>query len=220
MNRPLLFRLNKWVYFVLALVVFALGILFVFLSTSTKNNAFLYLSVIFFMLFTFTMQAFMSRAFKFKSRRDKYVSREYELIAELDMVSNLKKAGFLFKKNTFGHVAVKVDGKSCYKVTIIDDVKAYLSDDKDKVENKKTPGIDKCQELVGFEFFTNNEENVFEKIVNLSFNGDKVFYEAYKYDFDNNKIIEVNAISPTGHEEAYKKLKEIIGLKEIVKENE
>lgn len=212
-----LFKLNKWVYFAISLVFFALGVLFVFLSVNQTTKAYLYLSIICFLFFTFSMQAFMSKIVAKRVGKNMYKKRYYNFIAELDIVSKLKENKFNFKKNKFGYVALKIEGTTCYKVTIVDDVKVYLSEDSSKVEDKKTKGIDLCKELVGFEFYTNDTDNIYEKSVNLSFTGDKVFYTAFNYDFLNNQIIEPNAIDPETHKESYERLRELIGLSEIKK---
>lgn len=210
-----LFKLNKYVYLGLSFLFFALGVLFVFLSSTQNNKGLLYLSILFFLFFTISMQTFMSKIVGSRMRKKMYKKRYYTLVSEEDIVKRLKDNKFTFKKNKFGYVAMKMEGSTVYKVTIVDDVVVYLSDDKDKIEDKKTPGIEYAKELVGFEFYTNNYDNIYEKSENLSFNGDKVFYTAFNYDFENNKIIEVNAIDPQTHADSYNKLKIIIGLKEI-----
>ncbi len=210
-----LFKLNKYVYLVLSFIFFALGVLFVALSTTQNNKGLLYLSIICFLFFTLSIQTFMSKVVGVRMRKKMYKKRYYTLVSEEDIVKRLKDNNFNFKKNKFGTVAIKLEGTTVYKVTIVDDVKVYLSDDKDKVEDKKTKGIEYAKELVGFEFYTNNYDNIYEKSENLSFTGEKVFYTAFNYDTENNKIIEVNAIDPETHLDSYNKLINIIGLEEI-----
>ncbi len=210
-----LFKLNKYVYLVLSFIFFALGVLFVVLSTTQNNKGLLYLSIICFLFFTLSIQTFMSKVVGVRMRKKMYKKRYYTLVSEEDIVKRLKDNNFNFKKNKFGTVAIKLEGTTVYKVTIVDDVKVYLSDDKDKVEDKKTKGIEYAKELVGFEFYTNNYDNIYEKSENLSFTGEKVFYTAFNYDTENNKIIEVNAIDPETHLDSYNKLINIIGLEEI-----
>lgn len=210
-----LFKLNKYVYLVLSIVFFALGILFTVLSSTLGNKALLYIAVIAFLFFTLSMQAFMSKIVGARVRKNMYKKRYYELVSEEDLVNRLKENKFTFKKNKFGVVAIKLDGSTCFKVTIVDDVDVYLSDDKDKIEDKKTKGIEYATSLIGFELYTNNKNNIYEKSENLSFTGDKVFYTAFNYDLTNNRIIECNAIDPEKHTDNYNKLKDILGLKEI-----
>ncbi len=210
-----LFKLNKYVYLVLSFVFFALGVLFVVLSSTQNNKGLLYLSIIFFLFFTISMQTFMSKIVGVRMRKKMYKKRYYTIVDESDMVQKLKENKFNFKKNKFGTVAIKMEGSTVYKVTIVDDVAVYLSDDKNKIEDKKTPGIEYAKELVGFEFYTNNYDNVYEKSENLSFTGDKVFYTAFNYDLENNRIVEVNAIDPETHADSYNKLKSMLGLEEI-----
>ena len=210
-----LFKLNKYVYLVLSFVFFALGVLFVVLSSTQNNKGLLYLSIIFFLFFTISMQTFMSKIVGVRMRKKMYKKRYYTIVDESDMVQKLKENKFNFKKNKFGTVAIKMEGSTVYKVTIVDDVAVYLSDDKNKIEDKKTPGIEYAKELVGFEFYTNNYDNVYEKSENLSFTGDKVFYTAFNYDLENKRIVEVNAIDPETHADSYNKLKSMLGLEEI-----
>jgi hypothetical protein len=209
-NKP--YRLNKWVLFTLSIVSFGLGVLFSILSAYKSNKTFTIVGVIFFLLFTLLMQSFMFRMFKYKPKKEKYLEKYYYSIAELDLVSRLTKANFTFKKNKFGYVAVKIVNKTCYKVTIVDDVKVYLSDDQNKVEDKPTKGIEYCTELVGFEFYTKDEEDIFKKASMLSFSNDKVFYESYLFDEQNNRIVEANAIDCSIHKESYQQLQNILGL--------
>ena len=210
-----LFKLNKYVYLVLSLCFFALGVLFVVLSSTQNNKGLLYLSIICFLFFTLSMQTFMSKIVGVRMRKKMYKKRYYTIVDESDMIQKLKNNKFNFKKNKFGTVAIKMEGSTVYKVTIVDDVAVYLSDDKNKIEDKKTPGIEYAKELVGFEFYTNNYDNIYEKSENLSFTGDKVFYTAFNYDLENNRIVEVNAIDPETHAESYNKLKNMLGLEEI-----
>jgi hypothetical protein len=49
----------------------------------------------------------------------------------------------------------------------------------------------------------------------LSFANEKVLYESFVYDKENNRLIEANAIDPLNHIESYKKLQEILGLEYI-----
>lgn len=210
-----LFKFNKYVYLVLSFVFFALGVLFVVLSSTQNNKGLLYLSIIFFLFFTISMQTFMSKIVGVRMRKKMYKKRYYTIVDESDMVQKLKENKFNFKKNKFGTVAIKMEGSTVYKVTIVDDVAVYLSDDKNKIEDKKTPGIEYAKELVGFEFYTNNYDNVYEKSENLSFTGDKVFYTAFNYDLENKRIVEVNAIDPETHADSYNKLKSMLGLEEI-----
>lgn len=210
MDRPN--RINKWFVLAISIIAFALGVLLVILSSTTQNKNLIYIGVIFFMIFTISMQSFMFRIFKFKPKKEKYLEKYYYSIAELDLVSRLTKANFTFKKNKFGYVAVKIVNKTCYKVTIVDDVKVYLSDDQNKVEDKPTKGIEYCTELVGFEFYTRDEEDIFKKASMLSFSNDKVFYESYLFDEQNNRIVEANAIDCSIHKESYQQLQNILGL--------
>ena len=210
-----LFKINKYVYLVLSFVFFALGVLFVVLSSTQNNKGLLYLSIICFLFFTISMQTFMSKIVGVRMRKKMYKKRYYTIVDERDMVQKLKENKFNFKKNKFGTVAIKMEGSTVYKVTIVDDVAVYLSDDKNKIEDKKTPGIEYAKELVGFEFYTNNYDNIYERSENLSFTGDKVFYTAFNYDLENNRIVEVNAIDPETHADSYNKLKSMLGLEEI-----
>jgi hypothetical protein len=212
-NKP--YKLNKWVLFTLSIVSFGLGVLFSILSAYKSNKTFTIVGVIFFLLFTLLMQSFMFRMFKYKPKKEKYLEKYYYHVAELDLVSRLKKANFIFKKNKFGYVAVKVDNKTCYKVTIVDSPQIYLSDDENKVEDTPTKGIEYCTELVGFEFYTKDELDLYKKACMLSFANEKVLYESFLYDKENNRLIEANAIDPLNHVESYKKLQEILGLEYI-----
>ncbi len=199
MKLPFFMRFNKWVYLVISIVCFLLGILFVFLSVNKNNQSILWASILFFLLFSINTQAFMSKVIKFKPKKENFPTKEYKYIAELDIVSSLKNDNFTFRKNSFGYVAVKIEGKTCYKVTIVDNVKEYLNPDKDKNDNTATKGLERCNEFIGFEIFTNNEDNIFDKAPNLSFTGDKVLYESFILDSEKNILIEANAIDPKMH---------------------
>lgn len=214
MRSPFFLRFNKWTYLLLSILSFGLGVGLIFLANKNNNTTIQWVSVVFFLLFTFNMQAFMSKTIKFKERQEVYNAKELKYIAELDIVSNLKKDGFEFRKNSFGYVAVKIEGKTCYKVTIVDDVKEYLNPDKDKNDSTKTKGIERCTEFIGFEIYANDEEDIFKKAPNLCFTGDKVLYEAFTLDKNKEKLIEVNSIE-SSHEVSKQTLFKKIGFEEI-----
>ena len=184
------------------------------LSVYTANQAWMFVAIILFLFSSMSMNGFFYRINRFK-RKEKFVQKNFKLVNELDIVSRLKDDGFTFRKNSFGHVAVKIEGKTCYKVTIVDDVKEYLNPDKDKNDNTSTKGIERCNEFIGFEIFTKDDDKIFEKAPNLSFAGDKVLYESYLLDLEKNMIIEANVIDPLNHKESQLKLQKKIGLEEI-----
>lgn len=217
MRSPWFMRINKYFLLLFSLLFFLLGILLIFIGVKNKQQGYTYGSIICFLFFTLSTQAFMSRIVAYKPRLKKLPQNIYEYKSSLELVSILKENDFIFKKNKFGTVAVKICGTVCYKVTIIDDLNVYLSDDKSKVDDKPTKGIEKCDKLIGFEFFTKNEQNIFSKSINLSFCGEKVYYESFNMDEEKNIIVEPNAIDPKNHKEDYLKL--ISMLKLVKKEN-
>jgi hypothetical protein len=217
MKSPWFMRINKYFLLFFSLLFFLLGILLIFIGVKNKQQGYTYGSIICFLFFTLSTQAFMSRIVAYKPRLKKLPQNIYEYKSSLELVSILKENDFIFKKNKFGTVAVKICGTVCYKVTIIDDLNVYLSDDKSKVDDKPTKGIEKCDKLIGFEFFTKNEQNIFSKSINLSFCGEKVYYESFNMDEEKNIIVEPNAIDPKNHKEDYLKL--ISMLKLVKKEN-
>jgi hypothetical protein len=217
MKSPWFMRINKYFLLLFSLLFFLLGILLIFIGVKNKQQGYTYGSIICFLFFTLSTQAFMSRIVAYKPRLKKLPQNIYEYKSSLELVSILKENDFIFKKNKFGTVAVKICGTVCYKVTIIDDLNVYLSDDKSKVDDKPTKGIEKCDKLIGFEFFTKNEQNIFSKSINLSFCGEKVYYESFNMDEEKNIIVEPNAIDPKNHKEDYLKL--ISMLKLVKKEN-
>lgn len=217
MKSPWFMRINKYFLLLFGLLFFLLGILLIFIGVKNKQQGYTYGSIICFLFFTLSTQAFMSRIVAYKPRLKKLPQNIYEYKSSLELVSILKENDFIFKKNKFGTVAVKICGTVCYKVTIIDDLNVYLSDDKSKVDDKPTKGIEKCDKLIGFEFFTKNEQNIFSKSINLSFCGEKVYYESFNMDEEKNIIVEPNAIDPKNHKEDYLKL--ISMLKLVKKEN-
>ncbi|MCR5787246.1 MAG: hypothetical protein K6G28_06055 [Acholeplasmatales bacterium] len=219
MTTPWFMRINKWWLLLLSLLFFILGILLVFIGVKNNQNGYTYASIICFLFFTLSTQAFMSRVVTYKPKMKKLPHNNYEYQSSLDLVSHLQENNFIFKKNKFGTVAIKIIGSVCYKVTIIDDLDIYLSDDKSKIEDKPTKGIEKCDKLIGFEFFTKDEKDIFNKSINLSFKGEKVYYEAFNMDEVKNIIVEPNAIDPEEHKENYLKLIEMLKLVKKVEEN-
>ncbi len=213
---PLLMRLNKWLYLVFMIAFFALGIVLSFLAATKDNNTLYILGIISFLISTFSMTSFFSRIFKFKQKKEVYKTCDYTYEAPLDLVSRLKQNGFEFRKNGFGYVASKIVGKTCYKVTIVENVGEYLNPDKDKTDNTKTKGIDRCTEFVAFEFFTVNTDNIYDKAPQLSFAGEKVSYTSFIY--LDNYIQECNVVDHLNHEKSRQDLLTILNLEKINKE--
>ncbi len=207
---PFFMRLNKWAYLALMIVFFGAGIGLSFLAATKSNNALYFVSIICFLISTFSMTSFFSRIFKYKPKKEVYKTQDYNYIAVLDIVSNLKQNGFEFRKNGFGYVASKIEGKTCYKVSIIENVKEYLNPDPEKTDNTKTKGIDKCTEFVAFEIFSENTDNIYDKAPQLSFAGDKVSYTSFVYYPE--KIVECNVIDHLNHEKSRERLFGIVKL--------
>ncbi len=213
---PLFMRLNKWIYLALMVSFFALGIGLSFIAATKDNNALYFLGIICFLISTFSMTSFFSRIFKFKPKKETYKTCDYNYVAPLDLVSSLKQNGFEFRKNGFGYVASKIVGKTCYKVTIVVNVKEYMNPDKDKTDNTKTKGIDRCNEFVAFEFFTVDEDKIYEKAPQLSFAGEKVSYTSFIY--LDNIIRECNVVDHLNHTNSRLYLMNLLNLEVATKE--
>lgn len=213
---PLLLRLNKWFYLVFMIAFFALGIVLSFLAATKDNNTLYILGIISFLISTFSMTSFFSRIFKVKQKKEVYKIEDYSYISPLDLVSSLKQNGFEFRKNGFGYVSSKIVGKTCYKVTIVENVSEYLNPDESKTDNTKTKGIDRCNEFVALEFFTVNTDNIYDKAPQLSFAGEKVSYTSFIYLDD--VIRECNVIDHLNHEKSRKELLNLLKLEKINKE--
>ena len=207
---PLLMRLNKWFYLSFMIIFFAAGIGFSFLAAKNDNKGIYFLGIVCFLISTFSMTSFFSRIFKFKPKKEVYKTKNYNLVVELDLVSSLKKDGFEFRKNSIGYIASKIEGKTCYKVTIVDNVDEYLNPSEEKNDTTKTKGIEKCNEFVAFEFFTKNDQNIYDKAPALSFAGEKVSYTSFIYNDD--AIVECNVVDALTHKDSKEKLLKKLNL--------
>jgi hypothetical protein len=204
-------NLNKWVYLLFSLVFFILGGLFIYLSVKNGNKTYLLVFVVIsFLLFTFSINTFISKItynhVKKKMFPKKYFS--YKSFKELEeiLISNE------FKKVTlpYGKRFIKIDGKTCYKVLLVEDFKKYFN--QTSANEPKTKGIEYCTKLVGFEIFNTNEKELVDKVEQFSFENEKLLYEGFY--IESNKIVEANAFNKVINQNEYNNLISNLDLKE------
>lgn len=190
-----------------------------YLYTIKQNQLWMVLTIVCTILFVFSMNTTISRFAVFKPKPVKYPKGYYEPRSFAELESALLKQGFNNSHMPFGEGFVKIEGKTAYKVLLVEKPDLYFDPEKKEVQQKPTKGIEKCNRLVGFEIFYNTTESHLKRLPDFSFKGDKVLYDGFYFDYDANQIIEANKIDVSPHNEQYERLKTLLNFKEITTED-
>lgn len=210
-----------WLTFVVTL---ALGVLLILWSTRAENNTFpLILMVIDFIIMTMCINTAISRTFRYKPKKRKYLVKKYQGPTSKELDSSLVKQGFIRKGVRFGHGYMKIEGTTAYKIVAIDEPdKYFVSADTIASETKEetaTPGLEDCTKFIGFEIFFTATETVKEKITDFAFQGKNIYYDGLYFDNDENLFIEANHVKPNDeYQKEYERMLEFIGFTEEIKE--
>ena len=210
-----------WLTFLISLVV---GVLIILeLSKQEDNSLLLILMVIDFVIMTISLNTAVSRSFKYKPKPKKCVVKTYNGPSSKEIDKNLLKLGFNKKGARFGHGYIKVDGKTAYKIVIIDEPTKYFTTAENianeaKENDKPTAGIDQCEKFFGFEIFMKVDEEVKKKILDFSFQGKNIFYDGLYFDSEIGKYVEPDHLNPKpDFVDGYNKMLEIL---KFVEENQ
>lgn len=158
-----------------------------------------------------SLNSMISKLVVFKPRKIKYPKEYYEGAGYTALEARLNRSGFKMTSKQYGSGFIKIEGKTAYKVILIENDDRYFN--QAQSNDKPTKGIDKCEEFVGFEIFLNPTEASLKRLPDFSFTGDNVFYTGFYLDRENNLLVEANKIDPKLHNESYLHLKEMLELK-------
>lgn len=166
-----------------------------------------------------SLNGMITKLVVFKPKKIKYPKCYYKGLNYTALETKLNKNGFKMTSKNYGAGFIKIDGKTAYKVILIENDERYFNQE-DTSKDKPTKGIDKCSEFVGFEIFLNPIENTLNRLPDFSLTGENIFYTGFYLDKEKNILVECNKINPNEHLESYLKLKEYLSLEEIIENSD
>lgn len=215
-RKPFFMRIPRFLLVIITLVLMLLSGITMYYYTVYSKSWLMALVIILTIMFIIAMNTTISRFAVFKMKPPKYPKAYYRAMSFSTLDSALQKEGFSRTSQSYGEGFIKIEGKTAYKVLLVDKPDIYFDPDKKEVKQKPTKGIDKCTRLVGFEIFFRLNDEVTKRIPDFSFKGDKVLYDGFYLDEEKNLLVEANKIDAGIHQEAYERLKEILNLEEVV----
>ena len=179
-------NISRKVLLIAILIELVLGVALIFATTKVPNNlnkVFLVITVVDFILLTFTIQALGFKSFK--PKRVKYPTKDYKSSFEYNELANaLESNGFKLTKRNYGNTYLLIDGKTAIKVSLIDDYNTYFDGEEAKNSNEPTKGLDKCEKFVGIEIFKEIDEANLDKLPLFTIQGKNVYFTALLYQLD------------------------------------
>lgn len=176
-------RLNKKVLLIAILIEIALGVLLIYgttKATDVASKVLLVLTVIDFILLTFTIQALGFQSFK--PKKQKYPTKDYKSAYEYDDLSKvLMDNGFKKTNRSYGNTYLLIDGKAAIKVSLIDDYNVYFDNEQNDDKVPASKGLDKCEKFIGIEIFKEINEANLDKIPLFTIQGKNVYFTALLY---------------------------------------
>lgn len=205
-------------FWLISLILFLLAIGFVLLciySPNESNTVFIVLMTIDLILLTFSIQIAIQKSIKYKPKPIQYDEKVYEKTIDLD--DALKSNGFTLRNRHIGRSYIKIDGYDAFKVVIINDSSKYFDNVEESKDENLAKRLDECKRFTGIEIFINPSEEIENRILDFSFQTEKVYYTALVR--KNNKYICENYIEPNdNNRENFIKLLNILGLNEVIEE--
>lgn len=208
-------NLSKKITLILIFVFLILGILFIYLTTKVDENlskVFLVITIIDFILLTFSIQ---SLGFKsFKPKKINYPQKDYKSQFEYNQLDNvLIKNGFQRDERIYGNSYLYINDKTAIKVTLIDDFNSYFNNENNR-DNGANKSLEKCNKFVGLEIFKEVDEVNLDKIPLFTIQGKNVYFTALLY--QDNKLFKcLNYELPQeDFIDAYNKVFEILKMDE------
>jgi hypothetical protein len=193
--------------FIMFFVMLVVDILLCLLTMKLNNKTLsMIILVVAFLITGSILSNAMYKVFIDKGAKTNKVVHKFK--GEEFMKENLKD--FTTNVRPFGVVYSKVIDKCAYKVTYVTDYSKYTTED-DNNNYKKTPGVDEAKWMIGFEIFSEMNDDLKRKLPLYSMSGEKLYYLGMYIDNDN--IIEADHIEPyTYLKEKYEKLLDILGI--------
>lgn len=180
------------------------------------NTLMIVLIVISFVALTLLIQVASFKSFKFKPKDMPTVIKEYSVNS--DLIAVLRKDKYKERTKSFGVSFLKISKPNAFKVTIINDIEKYYSnDDVDNSSYEKE--LDKCDRMIGLEIFLNFREEDLIKFKDYSLQAKNIYYTCLY--FDNDRFVCPNYIEPDlNHQRNFEELFNELGLKELVNDEE
>ena len=122
--------------------------------------------------------------------------------------------GYIYADNPGVLVPVQDGWYHTGEVVIIDDSSTYFDNVEEPKDEQLSHRLDQCNKFTGLEIFINPDEKLNERVIDFSFQTDKVYYTALVR--ENDEYICKNYIEPSDkHKDNYNKLLNILGLNVI-----
>ncbi|UKI50603.1 MAG: hypothetical protein L6U99_04310 [Clostridium sp.] len=151
------------------LITLVLGVLLVlWTSRSEKNTLPMALMVLDFVIMTMAINSAIARTFRYKAKPRKCTVNKYEGLTSNELDKKLVSLGFNRKGVRFGHGYIKIEGKTAYKVVVIDDYSKYftnndtIANETKKMKNQQRELINAIN-LLALKFFYTVDDSTKEK---------------------------------------------------------
>lgn len=208
-------RISKKVLAIITLVLFLGEIGLIVLYMKYPEKPVMIGIMVMCILFMIAINTLVAKIAVAKEKKITYPRNYYNGISFLTLESKLKSAGFIKTQRVFGESFIKIEGKTAYKILLVENPDKYFDNTEEK--ESKIKGLDKCNKFIGIEIFYKLNETVLTRIPDFSFKGEKILYSGYFYHEESDTLVEANAIDVSPHEVEYNRFKEILGL--TLKEN-
>ena len=172
--------------------------------------------VVIFVIMTFLIQFASFKSFNGRAKKKmKYPTKEFKLGVNFE--DEYQKLGYKMKNRGYGFSYLKIKDRVAYKVVIVNDINKYYNHDENQNEETNKE-LDKCVSFIGIEIFKESTKESLEKIVDYSFQVEKIYYTALVLKEDGNYKC-LNYVSPEGkHITPFANLMNDLKCSEIVSE--
>ena len=169
--------------------------------------------IVIFVILTFVIQYASFRSFNYRHKKKiKYPTKEFVLDADFE--DNYFKLGYKKTKREYGNSYLKISNKVAYKILIVKDINAYYNHSEETKEGNKQ--LDNCKSFIGIEIFDESTKESLEKVVDYSFQVEKVYYTALVLKEDGNYKC-LNYIEPLeNHKEPLNIILKDLGAEEVI----
>jgi len=200
-----------WIAFVISIIVCMLAIW----GCSYLNNkmATMIILVALFILSGFIFQAAIGKSMIIKQEKRKYNPVNNEAISIESTIATLRDNKFSSHKMSFGTSFTKIVNDTVLKATFINDTNKYFNSNNDEIASN-VAGINEAKRFLGFEIFSDVNEQLLSKIGDFSFNGEKVHFEGFY--LTEEYLVEANYLEPYDEmKESYDYFKDLLNIKRV-----
>ncbi len=201
-----------WIMFIISLIICMLAIWgCAYLNNKTATMIIL---VVLFIISGFIFQTAVSKSMIIKQEKRKYTPITNESISIESTIALLREEKFSSHKMSFGTSFTKIVNDTVLKVTFINDTNKYFNSNNEEI-GSNVAGINEAKRFLGFEIFSDVNDELISKIGDFSFNGEKVHFEGFYIKDD--LLIEANYLEPyEDMKESYDYFKNLLNIKEAV----